>query len=436
MPALLALLLITGLVTLWIEAPDLYQAEEGAAQATATTRSGILTVAAALIAASAAGAGLYFTARTIRLNQQLLLETHRASREADGRDRYAKSIDQLGHAEAPIRLGAMYSLERLAQDDSVLRQAVVDVLCAYLRMPFTPPKRYGLATESRAERMRDTPPPDVTDQESERNTVQELLVRQTAQRLLAAHLRRPPGTSPADAQAIRATPEVTFWPGISLDLTEANLVNVDLRETLVTHALFEGATFSGYAWFDGATFSGYAWFDGATFSGHAGFEGATFSGHAGFEGATFSGHAGFEEATFSGHAEFGGATFSGNAVFGGATFFRIAEFEEATFSANAVFGRAAFSEDARFEGATFSEDARFEGAAFFGNAVFRRAAFSEMIRFDGARFSGAPVLDQAQVLNVDDARLSKNRKWPDGWAVCSNADDPTRGTLVRLDSNP
>src|SRR3954464_5453558 len=96
----LALLLITGLVILWINAPDLYRAKDGAAQATATTRGGILTVAAALIAAIAAGAGLYFTARTIRLNQQTLLlnqetlaETERANREADRRDRYAKAID-------------------------------------------------------------------------------------------------------------------------------------------------------------------------------------------------------------------------------------------------------------------------------------------------------------------------------------------------------
>ncbi len=79
---LLALLLITGLVILWVKAPDLYRAKDGAAQATALTRGGILTVAAAVIAAAAAGAGLYFTARTIRLNQEALLETQRANRDA------------------------------------------------------------------------------------------------------------------------------------------------------------------------------------------------------------------------------------------------------------------------------------------------------------------------------------------------------------------
>src|SRR3954451_22600093 len=209
---LLALLLIAGLVILWIKAPDLYRAKDGAAQATATTRAGILAVAAALLAATAAGAGLYFTARTVRVNQQTLIETRRANREADRRDRYAKAIEQLGHDKAPVRLGAMYSLEQLAQDNLGLRQAVVDVLCAYLRMPFTPAKRGEPASESRAEGREDASRADPVDRKSAQKSAQEVLVRQTAQRRLAYHLRRPAGTSSDDAQRVEACPEETFWP--------------------------------------------------------------------------------------------------------------------------------------------------------------------------------------------------------------------------------
>jgi uncharacterized protein YjbI with pentapeptide repeats len=382
-------MLITGLVILWIQAPDLYGMGDTAKTATATTRGAILTVAAAFIAASAAGVGLFITARTLsetqRANREAdergrlgLRETQRANREADRRDRYAKAIEQLGHDKAPVRLGAMYSLERLAHDNLEIRQAVVDVLCAYLRMPFKPPKRYELAGESRAEGTEDMSPTDA----------QELLVRQTAQRLLAAHLRPSGDTSEVvDAQGIEASPEVTFWPGISLDLTEAGLVDLDLQKTSVVQALFDGATFSGNARFDGATFSGNAGFDGATFSGNAGFDGATFSGNAGFVGATFSGYAGFRKAEFSGKAGFGGATFSG-----------YAGFREARFSRDAQFGEATFSGGARFGGATFSQD---------------------------------PVLDRAKVLRVNDASLKELWKWPDGWTVDLDADDQTRGTLIR-----
>ncbi len=201
---LLAVLLITGLVILWVKAPDLYRGES-AVQATATTRGGILTVAAAVIAAAAAGAGLYFTARTVRETQRAnrdaddrgrltLEETRRANREADRRDRYAKAIEQLGHDKAPVRLGAMYSLERLAQDNLEIRQAVVDVLCAYLRMPFKAPQRYEPTTGSPAEGREDASSSEAVNPESERTTAEELLVRQTAQRLLATHLRCPPNT--------------------------------------------------------------------------------------------------------------------------------------------------------------------------------------------------------------------------------------------------
>jgi hypothetical protein len=52
---------------------------------------------------------------------------------------YTKAVEQLGHDQAPVRLGALYSLEHLGQDNPVRRETVVDVLCAYLRMPYAPP---------------------------------------------------------------------------------------------------------------------------------------------------------------------------------------------------------------------------------------------------------------------------------------------------------
>src|SRR5512135_3571779 len=105
---LLALLLVAGLVVLWVQAPALYGRGDAAKTAAATTRGAILTVAAALIAATAAGAGLYMTARTIRINQQTLVGTQWANREADQRDRYAKAIDQLGSDKIDVRLGGIY----------------------------------------------------------------------------------------------------------------------------------------------------------------------------------------------------------------------------------------------------------------------------------------------------------------------------------------
>ena len=53
-------------------------------------------------------------------------------------DLYTKAVEQLGNDKAPVRLGGLYALERLAQNNSEQRQTIVNVICAYLRMPFPP----------------------------------------------------------------------------------------------------------------------------------------------------------------------------------------------------------------------------------------------------------------------------------------------------------
>jgi hypothetical protein len=53
---------------------------------------------------------------------------------------YTKAADQLGSDKAPVRLAGLYALERLAQDNPSQRQTIVNVICAYLQMPYTTPE--------------------------------------------------------------------------------------------------------------------------------------------------------------------------------------------------------------------------------------------------------------------------------------------------------
>lgn len=55
-------------------------------------------------------------------------------------DLYTKAADQLGSDKAPVRLAGLYALERLAQSNTGQRQTIINVLCAYLRMPYMPPQ--------------------------------------------------------------------------------------------------------------------------------------------------------------------------------------------------------------------------------------------------------------------------------------------------------
>jgi hypothetical protein len=61
---------------------------------------------------------------------------YRADAEALSK-RYQDAANQLGHAKAAVRLAGVYAMARLADDWPEQRQTCVDVLCAYLRMPFT-----------------------------------------------------------------------------------------------------------------------------------------------------------------------------------------------------------------------------------------------------------------------------------------------------------
>jgi uncharacterized protein YjbI with pentapeptide repeats len=248
---------------------------------------------------------------------------------------YTKSVEQLGSEKAPVRLGGLYALERLAQDHFEQRQTIVNVLCAYLRMPYTLPGE---------------PPVDDTDDKlitAHRERAQEREVRLAAQRILGHHLR--PGDD-------RDNPAETFWVDIDLDLTGATLIDLDLDRCTTRRALFVRATFTGMALFDRATFTGLAGFADATFTGSANFRSATFTGIVLFDQATFTSIAKFDQATFTSHACFERVTFTGSAGFHGVTFTQHADFGGAALPSTRFGGRGTPSPWTDFSGARFARE--------------------------------------------------------------------------------
>src|SRR4051794_14568711 len=158
-------------------------------------RNDVRTTLVQAVAGLAVAGGAIVTYRTFRHTRLEQDRAYKLNQSQQVTETYAKAVEQLGHDQAPVRLGALYSLVSLAQDNPLRRQTVVDVLCAYLRMPFAPPRQ----TE-------ESVPADPEGEERERDAAQEQQVRQTAQRLLADHLRRPENTSGEDAQRIKASP--------------------------------------------------------------------------------------------------------------------------------------------------------------------------------------------------------------------------------------
>ncbi len=266
---------------------------------------------------------------------------------------YLKAVEQLGSPEAAVRHGGLYALERVAQSNPEQRQTVVNVICAYLRSPYTPPPetsgshplgvRRPLLRSATAIRSAPTPSRDG----GREALLMEREVRLTAQGILHLHLHPGPDSE---------HPLPGFWHDIDLELTGATLINFSLHGCVVATATFDGATFTGDAWFRGATFTRDAWFVGATFTDNTRFDQATFNGVTRFDQATFTRDAMFDGARFTsvGSAWFGGATFIGNTRFDGATFTGNAWFVLATFTRAVSFSAAKFISGASFNEAIYN----------------------------------------------------------------------------------
>ncbi|TMR93933.1 pentapeptide repeat-containing protein [Nonomuraea basaltis] len=220
---------------------------------------------------------------------------------------YTKAGDQLGNERAPVRLAGLYALERLGQTHPDHRQTVVDVICAYLRMPFASPAISQPPARPPAAEPSSEPGP----KPGEHHPRQELQVRLTAQRILTDHLhdmREGRRTTPANPR---------FWAGMQIDLTGAMLVDFDFGGCHAMRAIFDEVRFVGGANFAYAEFDTDAYFEKARFedkSGH--FHGARFGRRAVFVDTDFGG----EEASFA-SARFCGMTFfSGVRLEGGVRF--------------------------------------------------------------------------------------------------------------------
>ncbi|MEU7875161.1 pentapeptide repeat-containing protein [Dactylosporangium sp. NPDC049140] len=369
-------------------------------------------------------------------------------------DRFGKAADQLGSDKAAVRLAGVYAMAGLADDWREGRQTCIDVLCAYVRMPWPDqeptPRAVGDAVPAEGEK------PGEVQVVTPRELAEERQVRHAVIRVIREHLR--PAWRGGD---------VDRWQGCHFDFSDAEFHGGNLGQIEVGQATtfdFSGATFShdmlyfadatfsggmvhfGHAKFSGgmvhfghAKFSGSrVYFGGAVFSsGLVIFGGATFSdalvefadakfsgGRVDFSGATFSGGTvNLVGATFSGgsvqftgveipggRVDLNGATFSGGRValnratfsggtvnLGDATFSGgSVDFGSSTFSGGAVdFGSSTFSGGkVDFSGATFSGSSVYlGGATFSGSALnFSDAKFSSgTVNFSGATFSGGTV---------------------------------------------
>lgn len=312
---------------------------------------------------------LLLAARRQWLGERSQAHTEDDALERRATDLYAKAIDQLGSGNVAVRLGGVYALERLARQHTGIRQSIVNVLCAYLRIKLT------ISSANH----------DADDGDKERH------VRLTVQEVLFGNLRYNDARGRQEA-----------WADIDLNLRGAYLKDVDLSNRQVRsldmadchlfgRSNFDSLRVTRNASFEGALFTEDATFFGSVFMEMTNFSSARFEEKVAFIRVSFVGDATFKAAHFLGDCWFTNATFDDDAVFSKAEFHGTADFIDARFHAAMVF-----FDDIRWVGPAHFNDSYFKGRVhiiqceFVSDCVFSNARFLDLANFAHGKFlSGA-----------------------------------------------
>jgi hypothetical protein len=232
-------------------------------------RGRLLTLGAGLLAAAA----LVFTALNFSLLRrnseqadQWQRRTHELTEQGQVTDRYTRAIEQLGSDKLDVRIGGIYSLERVARDSSRDHPVIMQVLTAFIR------------EHSREQ----WPTPDADGPERQRSTrpdVQAAVTvvgRRTFQgwgymgavdltradlsgaRLGGADLNHTILIRTILAKASLQGTNLHYACLLGADLTGANLLGADLTGATLSAADFTGADLSG-ARLAGADLTGARW---------------------------------------------------------------------------------------------------------------------------------------------------------------------------------
>jgi len=199
-----------------------------------------------------------------RRTEEARQETERGRAQLDrdrvADERFAKAVELLGHDADQVRVGALHALAGLARSRPTYTQTVLDVLCSYLRRPFTHP---GYELNPADPDQAAVEPSDEWPAERISTADREQQVRLTAQRLIATLLP----AADEDSQT-----------RYDLDLTAASLDYLDLTGRQIGRFTARRAKLYGITRFSHLRVGEQALFSGAVFFGTADLFAARFDG--------------------------------------------------------------------------------------------------------------------------------------------------------------
>jgi hypothetical protein len=226
---------------------------------------------------------------------ELERRSNEQDRERVADERFARSVELLGHETDQVRVGALHALAGLARSRPSYAQTVLDVVCSYLRRPFDHPDYVRDRTGERPH----WEPSDEQDADRERQ------VRLAAQRVISELV-------PDRHQEHGLPPDLDFTGALLdyLDLSSKAIGQLVLRDAqLYGTTRFTATEISGDAWFTRAVSYGRLECDNVVFRGRSHFPHLTAHARVSFEGAHFQQGAVFVSSEFHGPVTLAGSIF-------------------------------------------------------------------------------------------------------------------------------
>ncbi|WP_413041948.1 pentapeptide repeat-containing protein [Rothia dentocariosa] len=353
---LIAVALLGGLGAFWI--PFRLPQPFSKGDSISTLRQSILAATGGVLAILTLGENRRKNIQEKEKNDQ----DHTRQVHAERRARYAKAIEQLADAKAPIRLGGVYTLVKLVDDwmddEKTLPneeerreegQVIINSLCAYIRSTF-----------------------DLTSKTEELSQDKTLEDYESGTQQFAKDQARF-----REEQELR----LTILEAIRNRLNNGIIIQKDGTEQLLKGPWsdfnydFSNACFFYPVDFSNTYFGASSNFAQTAFMSNTDFSNTRFIKEANFFGTTFTMGVKFSKAIFNRKADFSKSTFCEDGNFSKVTFNMYSSFDYANFNMFARFYKAFFTGEVSFIMTNFNLDTYFSGATFTNHTSFFNATF-------------------------------------------------------------
>ena len=352
---------------------------------------------------------------------QQYIENAFKERMAERRGRYAKAVEQLGNANAPVRIGGVYTLIGLADEwllDESLEylervregQVIINNLCTYIRSPFALASHYDELTQE-----------SPTAEGLYKNREQEFYIdkatlkseadiRLNIIKEIRHRLQGPDKNTPGT------------WSDFEYDFSGSTFFYpVDLTHSYYTKPVnFSGSTYWSWADFSNSTYQDKADLSTSTYRSWADFSNSAYRIRSVFSRSTYLGWADFHDSIYKDGAEFRESTYQSSVMFHGSTYQGETDFSVSAYRSSADFTDSVYQSWAAFYSSTYRGLAAFYGstyqdwASFYGSAYLEGANFHESIYRGEADFHNSTYWDWADFTNStyqDEANFSDSIYW-------------------------